>query len=80
MIPVLLIASAFAQDAATEGFDAHGLQPADLRIHLGPAVCGNCYEVSADVATQLLGIPQSAPRTVDLRAVIAAQARSCSTA
>jgi polyphenol oxidase len=31
-------------------FDARGLAPDELRIHCGPAICGRCYEVSADVA------------------------------
>lgn len=58
-----------------EAFAASSRRAADIRIHLGPAICGNCYEVSADVATQLLGSPQSQSRTVDLRALIADHAR-----
>ena len=57
-------------------FASQGMRAADIRIHLGPAVCGKCYEVSADVATQLLGTRQSASRTVDLRALIADHARA----
>jgi YfiH family protein len=46
--------------------------PADeLVLHLGPAICGRCYEVGADVASRLLGRPVTAPTAVDLRAVIA---------
>ena len=57
-------------------FTARGLVAADLRMHLGPAICGTCYEVSADVAEQLLRQPQSGARTVDLRALIADHARA----
>ncbi|MEK7402759.1 MAG: polyphenol oxidase family protein [Gemmatimonadota bacterium] len=57
-------------------FVSRGARAADLRMHLGPAICGKCYEVSADVATQLLGLPQSASRAVDLRGLIADHARA----
>ncbi len=50
---------------------AAGLPPAELRLHLGPAICGRCYEVSADVYEQLTGRNPGAPTTVDLRALIA---------
>ena len=33
----------------------YGLAPDELAIHLGPAICGRCYEVSADVREQLTG-------------------------
>jgi YfiH family protein len=52
-----------------------GLLSADLRLHCGPAICGRCYEVSADVAAQLTGRDPGRPTTVDLRACIADQAR-----
>ena len=32
-----------------------GFRPRELRVHLGPAICGECYEVSADVYAQLTG-------------------------
>jgi YfiH family protein len=55
-----------------------GAPAAELRLHLGPAICGRCYEVSADVARQLTSEPPpaAAPRTVDLRALIAGHARA----
>ena len=31
----------------------YGIQPADLEIFLGPAICGNCYEVQLDVQQQV---------------------------
>ena len=53
-----------------------GCAAADLRVHLGPAICGSCYEVSADVYAQLMGTNPGQPRTVDLRALIAGHARA----
>lgn len=55
---------------------AAGLAPADLVVHCGPSICGRCYEVSADVYTQLTGLPTAGPRAVDLRALIADSARA----
>jgi YfiH family protein len=57
-------------------FTARGFAAPDLRLHLGPAICGKCYEVSADVATKLLGRTVAAPTRVDLRAIIADHARA----
>jgi polyphenol oxidase len=52
-----------------------GLAARDLAVHLGPAICGECYEVSPDVHARLTGRTVDAPATVDLRAVLADQAR-----
>jgi polyphenol oxidase len=51
----------------------HRLQ--DARVHFGPAICGKCYEVSPDVYEQLTGRNPGAPTKVDLRAILAGQAR-----
>lgn len=48
----------------------------ELRVLLGPAICGGCYEVSAEVHERLTGRPVSGPTPVDLHAVLAAQARA----
>lgn len=53
-----------------------GLAVGDLRVFLGPAICGRCYEVSPDVYAQLTGRAVTAPTPVDLRAVLADQARA----
>lgn len=47
----------------------------EARIHLGPAICGKCYEVSPDVYEQLTGKNPGKPTTVDLREILAGQAR-----
>jgi polyphenol oxidase len=53
-----------------------GLSVADVRIHLGPAICGTCYEVSAEVYAQITGRNPGKPTPIDLRAVLADQARA----
>jgi len=46
----------------------------DLFVHLGPAICGECYEVGREVHEALgLSVPKKAS-PVDLRAVIASRA------
>jgi polyphenol oxidase len=55
---------------------ALGLAPGDLRLHCGPAICGRCYEVSADVALRLTGKDPGRAVAVDLRAIIVGQARA----
>jgi polyphenol oxidase len=59
---------------AIAAFAARGLAAADLRVHLGPAICGHCYEVGPEVYLQLAGVRIDRPRAVDLRAVLAKQA------
>jgi YfiH family protein len=63
-------------DAGINAFGRLGLPPDELKVHLGPAICGRCYEVSPDVYGRLTGRAASAPTTVDLRALIAGQARA----
>lgn len=53
-----------------------GLRAADARVHTGPSICGDCYEVSADVYAEITGRAVERPTTVDLRAVLADQARA----
>jgi polyphenol oxidase len=55
---------------------AAGFAPRDLSAHLGPAICGSCYEVSPDVHLRLTGraVPRATP--VDLRAIIAERVRA----
>lgn len=48
-----------------------GSEPPDLRLHLGPSICGACYEVGPEVHEALgLEVPPE-PTPVDLRAVLA---------
>jgi YfiH family protein len=68
------VAGILARAVAT--LSAGGLAPADLRVLLGPSICGRCYEVSPDVYAQLTRQSVTRPTPVDLRAVIAGHARS----
>lgn len=56
-------------------FTRAGLGPSSLRMHLGPSICGTCYEVSPDVHAALTSSAVAAPTPVDLRSVIAQRAR-----
>ena len=53
-----------------------GLAASDLKIHLGPSICGSCYEVSPTVYQTLTSRTVDAPTPVDLRHVLAEQARA----
>lgn len=53
-----------------------GLHASELRMHLGPAICGKCYEVSPEVVRQVSGDSVAVPTPIDLRAIIAAHARA----
>lgn len=53
-----------------------GLPPDELVMHLGPGICGRCYEVSADVRGRLTGETATRAGCVDLRALIAEHARA----
>ena len=61
---------------AIRALAARGHRAADLRVLLGPSICGDCYEVSPDVYGQLTGRAVDHPTTVDLRGVIAGHACS----
>jgi YfiH family protein len=52
----------------------NNIAPDELAIHLGPAICGRCYEVSADVREELTGQPVTRAGHVDLRSLIAEHA------
>jgi YfiH family protein len=55
---------------------ACGAPAEELHLHCGPAICGACYEVSAEVYGQLMGRDPGKPTTVDLRELIADHARA----
>jgi YfiH family protein len=63
-------------ERAIRRLDALGVNARELRLHCGPAICGRCYEVSADVASRLLGRDVVGSMAVDLRELIAGHARA----
>jgi YfiH family protein len=49
--------------------------PADeCAVHLGPAICGDCYEVGPEVIQAVTGQPATGKARLDIRAVLAEQA------
>ena len=62
-------------DVALRDLRGAGLAAGDLRVHLGPSICGSCYEVSPTVYQTLTGRTVDSPTSVDLRQVLAHQAR-----
>lgn len=62
-------------DAGIHALKALGCAPRDLVVHLGPAICGTCYEVGPDVYSTLMRRSIDRPAPVDLRALLADQAR-----
>ncbi|HSR43073.1 MAG TPA: polyphenol oxidase family protein, partial [Longimicrobiales bacterium] len=54
--------------------DRLGSRPASLAVHLGPAICGECYEVGPEVHEALGLEPPGTARPVDLRGNLARRA------
>lgn len=48
--------------------------PSELFVHLGPSICGRCYEVGPEVFEALDRPRPAAPNPIDLRAVLAERA------
>ena len=64
-------------ERGVEALAQRGFAALELRLHLGPAICGKCYQVGSDVFRQLTGRDSSrAAECVDLRALIADHARA----
>lgn len=61
-------------DSGLAEFARRKIAPDELSVHLGPAICGRCYEVSADVRAQLTGETANRPGNVDLRSLLAEHA------
>lgn len=57
-------------------FATHGFPVAECLVHLGPSICGRCYQVGTEVYEQLTGWETRQPRHVDLRALLAEQAKA----
>jgi YfiH family protein len=63
-------------DHGVAALEHRGFAASELRAHLGPSICGRCYEVSPDVYRLLTGRAVEEPTTVDLRALLADRARA----
>jgi hypothetical protein len=51
-----------------------GAEPADVWLHLGPSICGDCYEVGPEVFEALGQAVPDRPTPIDLRRVLAERA------
>jgi polyphenol oxidase len=60
-------------DAALEVFRSHEIPLSEVVAHLGPSICGDCYEVGPEVHHALYGTSTAGPATVDVRSVLAQQ-------
>ena len=60
-------------DQAASDLAEQGLAIADCYAHLGPAICGNCYEVGPEVVRAVLGKVVHEPTMLDLRGVLGNQ-------
>jgi polyphenol oxidase len=63
-----------ADGMVARGLARLGSDRSTVRVHLGPSICGGCYEVGPEVH-RALGLPEpDGPGSVDLRAVQVRQA------
>jgi copper oxidase (laccase) domain-containing protein len=62
-------------DVGLAALDRRGYPPADCVVHLGPAICGPCYEVGPEVLAAVHGRSVSGKGQLDVRGVLVEQAR-----
>lgn len=53
-----------------------GVRPSELHAHVGPSICGRCYQVGAEVHEALDRPLPPGPTPIDLRAVLLDRART----
>jgi YfiH family protein len=51
-----------------------GARPEEVHVHLGPAICGRCYEVGPEVVEAVTGQRVDGPTLLDVRANLAERA------
>lgn len=69
-------AAARILDVGLDLLTSLGFPAQECSVHLGPAICGPCYEVGPEVLTAVTGKPDSAKGHLDVRAILADQARA----
>lgn len=70
------VAAGVLEAAVTELRERAPVAPGDLRLHLGPAICGACYEVGGEVLRALGRRAPPEKGRVDLRRELLGRARS----
>lgn len=58
------------EEAGVRAMELAGAPAAELHVHLGPSICGRCYEVGPEVHEALTGERVSTPRPIDVRGVL----------
>ena len=61
-------------DVGFDMMEALGFPSSGCTVHLGPSICGACYEVGPEVLSAVLGRAATAKALLDVRAVLAQQA------
>lgn len=61
-------------EAGLAALAAAGYPPEECRVHLGPAICGACYEVGPEVLEAVGRGPATGKGHLDVRGVLAARA------
>jgi YfiH family protein len=51
-----------------------GFSASEARVHLGPSICGQCYEVGPEVLEAVLGVPATTHGMLDVKAELVRQA------
>lgn len=68
------VAAGIIEEGVATLHELAGTSPEDLFLHLGPAICGACYEVGPEVYTALRCEAPPENRPIDLRAIAADRA------
>ncbi len=61
-------------DAGLDGLGALGFPAHECVVHLGPSICGPCYEVGPEVLSAVYGAPVAGKGQLDVREVLREQA------
>jgi hypothetical protein len=64
------VASGIVEEGISRLASLACLSPADIVIHCGVSICGDCYEVGPEVASAVAGEPAAGKHPLDLRAAI----------
>ncbi len=64
------VAAGMVEHAISTLYDRLAAESSALHVHLGPAICGRCYEVGPEVHQALVGNTPPGPESLDLRSVL----------
>jgi YfiH family protein len=74
------VAARILEGALDTLHDAFGTASSDVHVHLGPAICGQCYEVGPEVFEALGQEVPSSNEPIDVRSILALRARAAGVA